>query len=242
MKMEIWPAIDLLGGKCVRLKQGDYRQETVFSDDPVSVAQSWKDQGATRLHLVDLDGAKDGSQINAAVIGRIASEVGLTCQVGGGVRDKAAVTRLISLGVERVIVGTRAVREPEWFCEMTHQYPSRLVLGLDARDGMVATDGWLNTSTVTAVELAQQIASSTDQVAAIVYTDIARDGMMSGPNFDQLLQMQQATNIPVVCSGGVTSMSDIEQLLAMNTHAAIIGRTLYEGALSLAEVIHRCRA
>jgi phosphoribosylformimino-5-aminoimidazole carboxamide ribotide isomerase len=239
--MEIWPAIDLLGGKCVRLKQGDYQRETVFSEDPVAVAQGWKDQGATRLHLVDLDGAKDGGQVNLAVIGKIVSQVGLTCQVGGGVRDETAIARLLDLGVQRVIVGTRAVGEPEWFCQMANEkYPGQLVLGLDARDGMLATDVWLNTSTEYAVDLARKIAALSHHVAAIVYTDIARDGMMSGPNFDQLQQMQQATDIPVVCSGGVTTMDDIERLMAINTHAAILGRTLYEGVLSLDAVLKRC--
>ncbi|HAC89669.1 MAG TPA: 1-(5-phosphoribosyl)-5-[(5-phosphoribosylamino)methylideneamino]imidazole-4-carboxamide isomerase [Planctomycetaceae bacterium] len=238
--MQIWPAIDLLGGKCVRLQQGDYQRETVFSDDPVRMAERWKQAGTNYLHLVDLDGAKDGSQVNAQVIERIVAQTGLVCQVGGGVRDQATIQRLLGMGVHRVIVGTRAQRQPEWFAEMAEAYPGHLVLGIDARDGYVATHGWLETSKVSAVDLARQISELTKTVAAIVYTDIAKDGMLSGPNFQQLQQMQQATTIPVVCSGGVTTLADIDQLMTINTHAAIVGRAIYEGQLDLVEVIRRC--
>jgi phosphoribosylformimino-5-aminoimidazole carboxamide ribotide isomerase len=238
--MQIWPAIDLLGGKCVRLQQGDYNRETVFADDPTEMAAKWKLAGTKYLHLVDLDGAKDGSQVNGDVIRRIVVETGLICQVGGGVRDEATIDRLLSLGLNRVIVGTRALRDPNWFAEMATKYPQQLVLGIDARNGMVATDGWLETSTTSAVELAQRIGGMTQQVAAIVYTDIAKDGMLQGPNFEQLAEMQAATSIPVVASGGVTTLSDIEQLKQMHAHAAILGRALYEGQLDLAEVLARC--
>lgn len=238
--MQIWPAIDLLGGKCVRLQQGDYDRETVFADDPTVMAHRWREAGTKYLHLVDLDGAKDGSQVNGAVIERIVSQTGLVCQVGGGVRDEATIERLLKLGLQRVIVGTRALREPDWFAEMANKYPQRLVLGIDARDGMVATHGWLETSSTSAIDLAQLIASKSNHVAAIVYTDIAKDGMLSGPNFEQLQQMQDATSIPVVCSGGVTSMADIERLLEMNCFAAIVGRAIYEGRLDLEAVLKRC--
>jgi phosphoribosylformimino-5-aminoimidazole carboxamide ribotide isomerase len=238
--MQIWPAIDLLGGKCVRLQQGDYQRETVFADDPSTMAAKWKAAGTKYLHLVDLDGAKDGSQVNGAAIQRIVADTGLVCQVGGGVRNEETIQRLLKLGLARVIVGTRALREPEWFASMADQFPNQLVLGIDARDGMVATDGWLTTSTTSAVELAKKIEGLTRHVAAIVYTDIARDGMLAGPNFQQLADMQSATHIPVVCSGGVTSMADIEQLVEMKTHAAIVGRALYEGQLDLAEVLQLC--
>jgi phosphoribosylformimino-5-aminoimidazole carboxamide ribotide isomerase len=238
--MQIWPAIDLLGGKCVRLQQGDYQRETIFADDPTQMAQQWLAAGTRYLHLVDLDGAKDGSQVNGDVIRRIVQQTGLECQVGGGIRSEETITRLLGLGLSRVIVGTRALREPEWFAQMATKYPQQLVLGIDARDGLVATDGWLATSTTTAVSLARQIESLSDQVAAIVYTDIARDGMLAGPNFEQLAEMQQATSIPVVCSGGVTTMSDIEQLLKMQTHAAIIGRAIYDGHLDLRSVLEMC--
>lgn len=238
--MQIWPAIDLLGGKCVRLQQGDYNRETIFADDPTEMAAKWKDAGTKYLHLVDLDGAKDGSQVNGEVIRRIVAETGLVCQVGGGVRDEATIERLLSLGLNRVIVGTRALRDPTWFAEMATKYPRQLVLGIDARNGMVATDGWLETSTTSAVELAQQISQLTKDVAAIVYTDIAKDGMLQGPNFEQLSEMQAATSIPVVASGGVTTLSDIEQLQQMGSHAAIVGRALYEGQLDLGQVLALC--
>lgn len=238
--MQIWPAIDLLGGKCVRLQQGDYNRETVFADDPTTMAAQWKKAGTKYLHLVDLDGAKDGSQVNGDVIGRIVEQSGLECQVGGGIRSEETIVRLLALGLSRVIVGTRALRDPEWFAAMADKYPQQLVLGIDAREGMVATDGWLETSTTPAVALAKQVELLSSAVAAIVYTDIARDGMLAGPNFEQLADMQQATAIPVVCSGGVTSMSDIERLLDMQTHAAIVGRAIYDGHLDLASVLAVC--
>ncbi len=238
--MQIWPAIDLLGGKCVRLQQGDYQRETVFSDSPVEMALRWKEAGTKYLHLVDLDGAKDGSQVNGEVIRQIVAGSGLICQVGGGVRNEETIQRLLSLGLNRVIVGTRALREPEWFAKMADKYPKQLVLGIDARDGMVATEGWLETSSTSSVSLAQQIAGQTDQVAAIVYTDIARDGMLSGPNFEQLEEMKSATAIPIVASGGVTTLDDIMQLSASNTHAAIIGRAIYDGNLDLVDVLNTC--
>jgi phosphoribosylformimino-5-aminoimidazole carboxamide ribotide isomerase len=239
--MQIWPAIDLLGGKCVRLQQGDYNRETVFAEDPVSMAHRWVGLGACCLHLVDLDGAKSGSQINQPAIRAIVAETGVPCQVGGGVRDEQTIETLLDLGLARVIVGTRALREPEWFAQMTEKFPKQLVLGIDARDGFVATHGWLETSQVRAVDLAQQIAALTQQVSAIVYTDIARDGMLSGPNFEQLEQMQRATPIPVIASGGVTSLADIDRLVEMKTHAAIVGRALYEDRLDLVETLRRAR-
>ena len=194
--MQIWPAIDLLGGKCVRLQQGDYNRETVFADDPVTMALKWHKAGTEFLHLVDLDGAKNGSQVNQECIRRCVQETGLVCQVGGGVRDEATIVRLLELGLARVIVGTRALREPQWFAEMANKYPQKLVLGIDARDGKVATDGWLETSSTTAVELAQQIASLSDQISAIVYTDIARDGMLTGPDVEGLSAAGRATADP----------------------------------------------
>lgn len=238
--MQIWPAIDLLGGKCVRLQQGDYNRETVFADNPLEMALRWKAAGTKYLHLVDLDGAKDGSQVNGNAIREIVERTGLPCQVGGGVRDRDTIQRLLDLGLSRVIVGTRALKEPAWFIEMADLFPQRLVLGIDARDGLVATDGWLETSSRRAIDFAQEVASQTDRIAAIVYTDIARDGMLSGPNFEQLAEMQAASSIPVVASGGVTSLDDVRQLADRGTHAAIIGRALYDGQLDLASVLEIC--
>ena len=240
VSMQIWPAIDLLGGRCVRLQQGDYQRETVFASDPTEVALRWKAAGSKFLHLVDLDGARDGSPVNAKVIQQIAQQSGLICQAGGGVRDEATIERFLNLGLSRVIVGTRALREPDWFAAMAEKYPQRLVLGIDARDGMVATHGWLETSSTSAVELAKKIAQRTSNIAAIVYTDIATDGMLAGPNFQQLEQMKDATSIPVVCSGGVTTIHDIERLVELRCHAAIVGRAIYEGQLDLARAIEIC--
>ncbi|RMF37828.1 MAG: 1-(5-phosphoribosyl)-5-[(5-phosphoribosylamino)methylideneamino]imidazole-4-carboxamide isomerase [Planctomycetota bacterium] len=237
--MQIWPAIDLLGGKCVRLQQGDYHRQTVFADDPLAVAQQWQAAGTRCLHLVDLDGARDGSVVNDDVIRRIVETTGLVCQAGGGVRDESTIERLLGLGLARVIVGTRALKDPQWFARMADRFPGRMVLGIDARDGMVATDGWLQTSSTPAVDFARQIAKLTCNVAAIVYTDIARDGMLSGPNFEQLAQMQAATDIPVVASGGVSSMADLDRLAQQNTHAVIVGRSIYDGGLDLATVLAR---
>lgn len=238
--MQIWPAIDLLGGKCVRLQQGDYNRETVFADDPTEMAAKWKEAGTKYLHLVDLDGAKDGSPVNSDVIQRIVAETGLQCQVGGGVRSEETIVRLLELGLSRVILGSKALREPEWFASMAEKYPGKLVLGIDARDGMVATDGWLETSSTPAIRFAQQMAEKTTNIAAIVYTDIAKDGMLQGPNFEQLEQMRMATSIPVVASGGVTTIADVEQLKASDTHSAIIGRAIYDGNLDLQEVLRLC--
>lgn len=238
--MQIWPAIDLLGGKCVRLQQGDYERETIFADDSWEMAAKWQAAGTKYLHLVDLDGARDGSQVNSQAIRRIVADSGLICQVGGGVRNEETIGRLLDLGVARVIVGTRALREPAWFAEMADKYPEKVVLGIDARNGLVATDGWLETSQTSAVALARTIEQQTSRVAAIVYTDIARDGMLSGPNFQQLQEMQQATGIPVIASGGVTTLDDIQQLKRLGTHAAIVGRALYEGKLDLADVLAIC--
>ena len=235
--MQIWPAIDLRGGKCVRLQQGDYNRETVFSDDPVEMALRWRDAGTRYLHLVDLDGARDGSQTNADVIRRIVAETGLECQVGGGVRSDETVERLLGCGLRRVIIGTRALREPDWFASLADRWPGQLVLGIDARDGRVATDGWLETSETKAVDFAKSMAEQTSNVAAIVYTDIAKDGMLSGPNFEQLADMQAATSIPVVASGGVTTAEDVQQLVSMNTHAAIIGRAIYDGQIDLPQLL-----
>ena len=235
--MQIWPAIDLRGGKCVRLQQGDHNRETVFSDDPVEMALRWRDAGTRYLHLVDLDGARDGSQTNADVIRRIVAETGLECQVGGGVRSDETVERLLGCGLRRVIVGTRALREPDWFASLADRWPGQLVLGIDARDGRVATDGWLESSETKAVDFAKSMAEQTSNVAAIVYTDIAKDGMLSGPNFEQLADMQAATSIPVVASGGVTTAEDVQQLVSMNTHAAIIGRAIYDGQIDLPQLL-----
>lgn len=233
--MFIYPAIDLLGGRCVRLRQGDYSRETVFSDDPVSVAQQWVAQGADRLHLVDLDGAKAGRPVNGDVIRRIVSAVAVPCQLGGGIRTDADLEAVFGWGVRWAVLGTKALHEPGWVRRAADRYPARVVLGLDARNGFVATDGWLNTSATKATELARAVEDS--PLAAVVYTDIARDGMMGGPNFLALAEMAAATRLPVVASGGVSELDHVRQLTAAAVYGCIIGRALYEGQIRLTEAL-----
>ncbi len=237
--MQIWPAIDLRGGKCVRLKQGDYCRETVFGDDPASMACHWVELGAECLHLVDLDGARTGQPSNIAAIEAILRAVHVPCQLGGGVRSEETICRFLDLGVARLVVGTQALREPEWFRRMCERFPGKLVLGIDARGGRVATEGWQQTSQVPALELARQYEAL--PVAAIVYTDIAADGMLAGPNVPAMAEMQRAVRLPVIASGGVTTAEDVARLAAIPMAGCIIGRALYEGTLTLPEAIRAGR-
>ncbi|MDO4586809.1 MAG: 1-(5-phosphoribosyl)-5-[(5-phosphoribosylamino)methylideneamino]imidazole-4-carboxamide isomerase [Planctomycetia bacterium] len=233
--MEIWPAIDIRGGQCVRLKQGDYQQETVYGESPVKMAQYWFESGAKRLHLVDLDGAKSGKSVNFDAIQKIVETVSIPCELGGGIRDAQTIQRLLDVGVARLVIGTLALKEPKWFRQMAIQFPYRLVLGIDARNGMVATDGWLETSQTSAIDLARQFEDL--PLAALVYTDIATDGMMKGPNFAEMKTMNQAVSIPLVASGGVTSIDDVARLNNDGIPACIIGRALYEETIQLAEAL-----
>ncbi|TWT82150.1 1-(5-phosphoribosyl)-5-[(5-phosphoribosylamino)methylideneamino] imidazole-4-carboxamide isomerase [Planctomycetes bacterium CA13] len=236
--LEIWPAIDLRHGKPVRLRQGDYDRQTVFGDDPVEFAIRWRDAGAKRLHLVDLDAARgDDPERNRDAVKKIVEATGLQCELGGGVRDEQAIEALLALGLSRLVVGSAALKEPDWFASMCEKYPGQLAAGIDARDGMVATDGWLETSSTPAVELAKDLRNRTDKIAAIIYTDIARDGMMRGPNFEGLAQMAAATDIPLVASGGVTTLDDVRKLVKVEMPAAIVGRSIYDGAMQLEEVL-----
>lgn len=237
--MQIWPAIDLRGGKCVRLKQGDYRRETVFGDDPVAMARHWVALGAECLHLVDLDGAREGRPVNRASVKAVLDAVPVPCELGGGIRSDKAIREWLDLGLGRVIIGTLAVKQPDWFRAMSRKYPGRLVLGIDARDGLVATDGWLQTSPVPATQLARQFAA--EPLAAIIYTDIAADGMMAGPNLEAMAQMRAAVELPVVASGGVAAKEDVARLAAIPMAGCIIGRALYEGTLALPEAIEAAR-
>ena len=237
--MQIWPAIDLRDGKCVRLEQGDFDRETVFGDDPVKMARKWVAQGAQCLHLVDLDGARDGRPSNHDVIGRIVSAVQVPCQLGGGIRDEATIRALLNAGVDRLVIGTKALREPDWFRKMCDQFPDRMVLGIDAEGGLVATDGWLQTSDQPATELARTLAH--DAIKAIVYTDIAKDGMLAGPNLEAMSEMNQAVSVPVVASGGVTTEQDIRNLANLGMAGCIIGRALYEQRLTLADALSASR-
>jgi phosphoribosylformimino-5-aminoimidazole carboxamide ribotide isomerase len=219
----------------VRLQQGDYDRETIFGDDPAEMARQWVDAGAQYLHLVDLDGARDGSQVNRTAVEAIMAAVEIPCELGGGVRDQATIEMWLEAGLSRLAIGTKALRDPDWFREMCQRFPHKLALGIDARDGRVATDGWLKTSSVTATELAARYAD--EPIAAVIYTDIAKDGMMAGPNLTAMAEMQQATELPVIASGGVTTADDVCALSQIGVAGCIIGRTLYEGKLTIADAI-----
>ncbi|HEY2411677.1 MAG TPA: 1-(5-phosphoribosyl)-5-[(5-phosphoribosylamino)methylideneamino]imidazole-4-carboxamide isomerase [Pirellulaceae bacterium] len=233
--MQIWPAIDLRGGKCVRLRQGDYSRETVYGDDPAEVARRWVGEGATCLHLVDLDGARDGTIVNLKAIEAIVTAAGVPCELGGGIRDEATIEQLLKTGLSRLVIGTRALKEPNWFRDVARRFPRQLALGIDAKAGLVATDGWLETSSQRAIDLAQQFAS--EPIAAIIYTDIARDGMLAGPNLEAMQEMNEAVEMDVVASGGVTNVDDVRNLAKIGMAGCIIGRALYEGTLTLPDAL-----
>jgi phosphoribosylformimino-5-aminoimidazole carboxamide ribotide isomerase len=231
----IFPAIDLRGGQCVRLRQGDYNQETVFGDDPADMAQRWVAQGASFLHLVDLDGARLGHPVNGPSVRAIVQASGVPCQLGGGLRNEDHVAEALGWGVNRVILGTRALTDPTWLEALCQRHPGRVVLGIDARDGMVATEGWLEVSRKSALDFARQCGEW--PLAAIIYTDISRDGMLEGPNVEALAEMARAVAIPVIASGGVTTVDDVGRLAHIGLAGCIIGRALYEGRLDLREAI-----
>ena len=211
--MQLYPAIDIRGGKCVRLRQGDYNNETVFGDDPVEMALRWKDQGAEWLHLVDLDGAKAGKPVNHEIVKRIVLETGIPCQMGGGIRSEDSIRMAIEeIGLTRVIIGTKALKEPEWFAQACQTFPNKLALGLDAKDSMIAIEGWLEVSKVSVMDLARQFVDK--PISAVIYTNIANDGMMQGVDEGTLndLQALAEMGLPVIASGGVTTMNDIVAL------------------------------
>ena len=234
--MYIIPAIDLRSGKCVRLIQGEYHRQINYEDNPVKQAGEFADAGAEWLHIVDLDGAKVGRPINTETISAIAALGRLRIEVGGGIREEDSIKELLDMGVERVIIGTRAVSDFQWFSEMAEKFAGRLVLGLDARGSKVATHGWLQDNSRELQEFAIQAAKL--PLAAIIYTDISRDGMLSGPNLERTKALAEAVDIPVVASGGVKELGDIEKLIeAGGIEAVIVGRSLYEGTMDLAEAI-----
>lgn len=235
--MQLIPAIDLKDGKCVRLRQGRMDDETVFSDDPVAMAGRWVDAGARRLHLVDLDGAVAGFPINADIIGRIAELYPkVEIQVGGGIRTSEVIQTYLDVGVDSVIIGTQAVRAPDFVDDACLEFPGRIIVGLDARGGRVATDGWAETSDTDAIDLARRFEEA--GVEAIVFTDIGRDGMMNGVNVEATAELARGIDIPVIASGGVTNLADVRALCAeagAGISGAIVGRAIYEGTLDLAE-------
>ena len=233
--MLLIPAIDLKDGKCVRLRQGRMEDSTVFSDDPVAMAARWVEAGARRLHLVDLNGAFAGQPVNAQVIRRIAQTFpDLPIQVGGGIRDEQTVEAYLDAGVQFVIIGTKAVQEPGFVNDLCAEYPGHIIVGLDAKDGRVAVNGWSKLSKHDVIDLARIFERY--GVEAIVYTDISRDGMMQGVNVDATVRLAQAIGIPVIASGGVSTLDDVRALCAVEKEGimgAIIGRALYDGAIDL---------
>lgn len=235
--MLLIPAIDLKDGKCVRLRQGRMEDDTVFSDDPVAVAAHWVDLGARRLHLVDLNGAFAGEPVNGDVVKAIAKKFPrLPIQIGGGIRTPEIIEAYLSAGVQWLIIGTKAVTDPSFVRDMCKQFAGHIIVGLDAKDGMVATDGWANVTDVNVTDLARQFEG--DGVSAIVYTDISRDGMLQGVNVDATARLAEAISIPVIASGGITNLDDVRGLCAASSsgiEGAITGRAIYEGTLDFAE-------
>lgn len=233
--MLILPAIDLRGGQCVRLRQGDYAQETVFGDDPAVMARRWVEQGATYLHLVDLDGARQGHPVNGDSVRRIVQASGVPCQLGGGLRSEEHIDEALGWGVQRVIIGTRALLDPDWCEAICRRFPGRICVGIDARQGRVAIQGWERDSEQSALDLARRCAAW--PLAALIYTDISRDGMLEGPNVEATAELAAAVSVPVIASGGVTTLEDVARLAECQLHGCIIGRALYEGKLDLVEAI-----
>ena len=235
--MLVIPAIDLKEGKCVRLREGKMDEETIFSDDPLSTAASWFSQGAEWLHIVDLDVAVSGKPMNQEIIFDIASQFPeKRIQIGGGIRNFQSATQYLEQGIERVIMGTAAVEDPEMLREFCNSYPNRLVLGIDALHGQVKTQGWLKGSSITPLELVKDFDG--EPIAAVIFTDISKDGMMSGPNVNATLELAKQTDIPVIASGGVSSLEHLKQLSNENIlFGAICGRALYESAFTYSEAL-----
>ncbi len=232
--MEVIPAVDIRGGKCVRLYQGDYSQETVFFEDPATAALSWKTQGARRLHIVDLDGAAKGQTYNLGVIEAIVKKTGLPLQVGGGIRDEATVKKLLRFA-DRVILGTVAVENPELVRNLCQKFGEEIVVGIDARDGLVATRGWVNDTKLTAVELGQQMVEL--GVKRIIYTDIKRDGTLSEPNYDGVKEMVGGVKAKVIAAGGISELEHLRRLTELDVEGAIVGMALYTGRIDLKQAL-----
>ncbi|MBL7106011.1 MAG: 1-(5-phosphoribosyl)-5-[(5-phosphoribosylamino)methylideneamino]imidazole-4-carboxamide isomerase [Phycisphaerae bacterium] len=234
--MYIIPAIDLMDANCVRLIQGQYHRQIKYSQNPVKQALSFEKDGAQWLHVVDLDGAKLGRPVNTTVVAEIVEKTNLKVEVGGGIRDEKAIVSLLDMGAERVIIGTRAVEEFDWFTEMAEKFPQKLVLGLDAKGAKVATHGWTQQKSQNLIDFAKKTQSL--PIAAIIYTDITKDGMMTGPNFERTKELADTVNVPIVASGGINTIEDVEKLKQFgNIDAAIIGRAFYEKTMLLKEAI-----
>lgn len=238
MSFTIYPAIDMRGGKCVRLLQGDYEKETVYGDSPFDMAQKFADEGASWIHMVDLDGAKDGKRVNDRFVIEAASKLKATVQIGGGIRTEEDILHYLENGVDRVIIGSIAISNPEFANEMVRKYGSQIAIGIDAKDGYVATHGWLNTSEMKAVDLGKRFAEAGAET--FIFTDIATDGMLSGPNLAAVEEMALATKKEVIASGGVSQLADLtalKQYEGSGVKGAIVGKALYEGRFSVAEAL-----
>jgi phosphoribosylformimino-5-aminoimidazole carboxamide ribotide isomerase len=238
--MEIIPAIDIRDGRCVRLEQGDYARETVFDDDPSAVAQRWQEAGAKRLHVVDLDGARQGGPGNEDSVRTILSSVSVPVQVGGGIRDIGAIQRYLDAGADRVVLGTTAVKDQTTLMNAIVLFRERIVVGVDARAGVIATEGWLEASTVAATDLVKQLSEM--GVSRIVYTDIARDGLLAGPHFDGIRELLEFISglpspVRVIAAGGLSSVDDLRRLSAMGVEGAVVGKAIYTGAIDLAAAL-----
>ena len=234
--MEIIPAIDIRGGRCVRLVQGDYDRETVFADDPAEAARRWRDAGAKRLHVVDLDGAREGRAVNAASVERIVAAVDVPVQLGGGLRDLETIGGYREAGVERVVLGTAAVKDQALLSSALARFPGRISVGVDARDGTVVTEGWRDASGITASELVRQIAEL--GVPRVIYTDTLRDGTLTEPNFDALeTLLSDAQHLRIIYSGGVTTIDHLRRLAETGVEGAVVGRALYTGDINLTEAL-----
>ncbi|MBK5094144.1 MAG: 1-(5-phosphoribosyl)-5-[(5-phosphoribosylamino)methylideneamino]imidazole-4-carboxamide isomerase [Deltaproteobacteria bacterium] len=243
MAFQVIPAVDIQGGKAVRLRQGRQDDSTVFDDSPVEVARRFAAEGATRIHVVDLDGAFSGRPVNEEIIRRIVNAVECPVQMGGGVRNYEIAARYLGAGVSRIILGTSIVRNPEEVLRITKAYPGKVAAGIDAKDGFVAIRGWVEVTGVTAVDLARQMEEN--GISCFIYTDISRDGMMEGPNFQSIREFARGLSTPVIASGGVSTMEDLATLGEMESDGvcgAVIGRAIYDGSLSLADALTRERA
>lgn len=234
-EMEVIPAVDIKGGKCVRLYQGDYLRETVFFEDPVDVAMGWRAQGARRLHVIDLDGAAGGEPRNIAVIEAIVKRVNLPVQLGGGIRDEATLSKLLAIGIDRVILGTVAVENPELVKSLCQKYDESIVIGIDARDGYVATRGWIKGTDIKALELGLKMADI--GVRRIIYTDIKRDGTLTEPGFEAIAEMVKGVNLPIIAAGGISKLSHLRKLKELGVEGAIVGKALYTGDINLKEAL-----
>lgn len=237
--MTIYPAIDIIDGKCVRLVQGDYSQKTTFSDSPLDVAKKWRSLGGEFIHLVDLDGAKSGDTPNFELVTRIAKALDIPVEIGGGIRNMETVDKYLQNGVFRVIIGTAAVKNPEFVREAVEKYDDRIAVGIDAKDGMAAISGWEDVSEAPALELAKRMRDY--GVKSIIYTDIATDGMLGGPNIEAMREMKNNVDIEIIASGGVSSIDDVRRLKETGVEGAIIGKALYTGDIDLKLAIEEGR-